>query len=168
MPNWCMNSATFKHVDRTQLERIVTALEGEYLFEAFVPCPDEDSQDWYSHGINEWGCKWDVGGEVAGEGIELSADGGMFTLTISFDSAWSPPISFYEHMVEQGFDVIGRYYEPGMAFCGVWDNGDDQYYEIPETAEEVRDQLPEEIDEYWCISEQKEDWEQENWHDDGE
>jgi hypothetical protein len=48
-------------------------------------------------------------------------------VSCSFDSAWSPPVGLYEKLVDLGYDVKATYWEPGMAFCGIWDNGVDHY-----------------------------------------
>jgi hypothetical protein len=55
------------------------------------------------------------------------------------------------------------YYEPGMAFAGVWDNGDDDYYEysgLDSTG--IAEALPVELDEAFGISESAAEWEEEN------
>jgi hypothetical protein len=50
-----------------------------------------------------------------------------------------------------------------MAFCGVWWDGDDNYFEIGGlTAEQVREEIPEELDEAMGISEGIEMWEEDN------
>ena len=73
---------------------------------------------------------------------------------MSFDSAWSPPTQAYEKLVDLGFSVRAYYYECGMGFCGIWDEGFDDYYEISgESADEVAEMLPEVLDEMFCISE---------------
>jgi hypothetical protein len=85
----------------------------------------DGKRDWYSWRVNNWGTKWDVGGEDAfGERI-LPDDN---TVVLSFDSAWSPPIEFYIFMKGQGFHIRASYFEPGMAFCGDWIDGMDNYY----------------------------------------
>jgi hypothetical protein len=55
------------------------------------------------------------------------------------------------------------YYEPGMCFAGIWDNGNDDYYEYANmTSDEVAETLPVELDEAYCISESMAEWEAEN------
>jgi hypothetical protein len=50
-----------------------------------------------------------------------------------------------------------------MCFAGVWDNGDDDFYELGGMdSEAVREQIPEILDEMFCISENMEQWEEEN------
>jgi hypothetical protein len=58
-------------------------------------------------------------------------------VSCSFDSAWSPPLGLYDKLFELGYDVKASYWEPGMAFCGIWDNGADNYCEYP-----TKDMIP--------------------------
>jgi hypothetical protein len=79
-----------------------------------------------------------------------------------FDSAWSPPTTAYDNMVDQGFRVYGMYYEPGMAFAGIYDNGDDDQYEFSgQNSSEVADMLPTELDAEFGISETMAEYEDE-------
>ena len=47
----------------------------------------------------------------------------------SFDSAWSPPTALYDELTLQGFRVLASYFESGMAFCGIYEDGVDNYVE---------------------------------------
>jgi hypothetical protein len=62
----------------------------------------------------------------------------------------------YEAAVEQGWGVHATYYEPGMGFVGSFIDGDDEYYEYHscQTVEEIRDHIPDDLDEEYGIS----DW----------
>ena len=187
MPNWCNNTLELAHKDPAMLERARVAFNEGALCNEFVPVPDAlritagrvgDDTDpkqveleaqtasnieqygygnWYDFCVGEWGTKWDVGGD--GQTAEL--ENGQ--LVMSFDSAWAPPVGFYEKLMDQGFEVRAYYYEPGMCFAGVWDNGDDDFYELGGMdSEAVREQIPEILDEMFCISENMEQWEEEN------
>jgi hypothetical protein len=185
MPNWCNNTLELAHEDPAMLERARVAFNEGKLCNEFVPVPEslhivagcvgdpveqkkleEDTArnlevhgygNWYDYCVNEWGTKWDVGGD--GQTAEL--ENGQ--LVMSFDSAWSPPCAFYEKMVDLGFSVRAYYYEPGMCFAGIWDNGDDDFYEIGGmNSEQAKEELPEVLDEMFCISEQMAEWEEEN------
>ncbi len=186
MPNWCNNVIELAHEDPAMIARADKALrEGTFLNE-FIPVPeslhivagrvgDDDNEaqkklvedternlkehgygNWYDYCVGEWGTKWDVGGD----GIEPIVNGN--TLTASFDSAWSPPIQAYEKLLDLGFEVRAYYYEGGMNFAGIWDNGDDDFYDLPSTSAECREQLPEALDEMFAISEYMADYEAEN------
>jgi hypothetical protein len=59
------------------------------------------------------------------------------------------------------------YYEPGMAFAGVWDNGVDDYYEYGGLdSKGIAETLPVELDEAFGISESVAEWEAENAEED--
>lgn len=114
-------------------------------------------ESWYDFCTNRWGTKWDVGGADAS--ITIDDDGLGFTA--SFDSAWAPPTGVYEQLVEDGYSVRGFYYEPGMSFAGIYDDGCDDCYSDWGDAEGARDQLPQELDEMFGISESQAEWEEE-------
>jgi hypothetical protein len=124
---------------------------------------------WYDFCVNEWGTKWDIGGD----GMEPHDDGPNRT-TLAFDSAWAPPVAAMEKFQDLGFSVRLYYYEPGMGFCGIYDENGDDYYDIGGmNSAEVADTLPCELDEMFAISESMADWEDENrdeleeWYEDG-
>ena len=191
MPNWCNNSVEIYHDDPKMLERVRTAFNGEGLLGEFIPVPedlkivagrtgdpDENAKiiateelnrikhgysNWYDFCVNEWGTKWEIGadGNPAQDipGDEFTGPG----LMLGFDSAWAPPCAAYEKLLEMGFYIRAMYYEPGMAFAGVWDNGNDDYYEYGGMdSEEIADTLPVELDEAFGISESVAEWEAEN------
>ena len=160
MPNWCSNWTHFSHADKSQLERLKTALAEERLFSEFVPNrAGKDAEGWYEHNISAWGTKWDTGAVCENE-IEFCTDDQVYKLSVSFDTAWSPPTAFYQRMEEMGWKITGYYFEPGMNFCGKWDEGSDEYFDIPDTAEEAEDLLPEDINEMFGIVEMLEDREE--------
>jgi hypothetical protein len=104
-------------------------------------------KNWYDWCIAHWGTKWDVGGR---DGYEPEMTGN--TLRLYFDSAWSPPTAAYDALLSFGFEVEAYYVEDGMGFCGYYNNGDDETYDIPETRDEVREKIPEHIDDRLDIS----------------
>ena len=192
MPNWCMNTLTLKHEDPAMVERALNAFNEGKLLNEFVPIPeslhivagsvgDGDEQaaleaqtelnrkthgygNWYDFCVAEWGTKWDVGGD----GCDPIAEDG--SLSVTFDSAWAPPLMAYEKMAEMGFDIRAMYYEPGMAFAGTWTNdGGDEYHEYGDmSSEQVAEELPEELDAEFGISEQIAEWEAEQAEDEFE
>lgn len=185
MPNWCSNVVTLEHTDPAMVERARKAFNGEGLLQEFVPCPqdlldtmagsygDTEKQalleakeqanlekyghkNWYDWQVANWGTKWDVSGDgYPAQDIE----GGLM---LTFDSAWAPPIGAYEKLLEMGFKVYATYYEPGMAFAGIWDNGVDDYYEYSGMdSKQIAEELPPELDEAYGISESAAEWEAE-------
>ena len=41
---------------------------------------------------------------------------------LRFETAWSPPIGWYEALNALDMTVEAYYFEPGCAFCGQWSN----------------------------------------------
>lgn len=186
MPNWCNNGITLRHKDPAMIERVLKGQEG--LLTEFIPCPQdltdtvagflgEDKRaaheaqqasniakygykDWYDWQVANWGTKWDFSLECLDRQDEN-------TVVASFDSAWSPPCTAYEKLCAMGFEIEAFYYEPGMGFVGKWtgneDGYDDDCYEYGGyTSETVRDAIGEELDDYFNISEDMKQWEEEN------
>jgi len=183
MPNWCNNSVEIYHDDPAMIERVRTAFNGEGLLQEFIPVPQElrdtvsgfvpeqealeakqaanrekyGYSTWYDFCVHEWGTKWDIG---ADGNPAMDIPGGLM---LGFESAWSPPIGAYEKLMEMGFRIRAMYYEPGMAFAGVWEDGQDDYYEYGGLdSKGIAETLPVELDEAFCISESVADWEEEN------
>ena len=187
MPNWCNNVLTLTHKDPAMIERAVDAVNRELLLQEFVPCPqdlldtsagffgDGDKQrelelkeqaniekygykNWYDWCVANWGTKWDV---CEPELLETDSN----TIKLAFDSAWAPPIEAYNGLLELGFEVDAMYNEFGMAFCGWYCDGTDQYFEY--TSDTVGS-IPRDLDEQFGISEAFEAWEAEESLEDDE
>ena len=129
MPNWCLNKLTISHEDRSKVMEFVHAYKEGKACEHYLPRPAD--KDWYEWNISNWGTKWDIGsdnGEVHGLNPTIVDN----EATMSFDSAWAPPIGLYEELNKLGFGVDATYFEPGMGFCGIWHDGDDLYTEYDE------------------------------------
>ena len=159
------------------ISRAIHAMKRGEFFNEFVPCPKElkdtvsgfsgDPEEqkklneqhaanvekyghptWYEWSIANWGTKWDAGEIDPSDQTEIS-------VSASFDSAWSPPITFVERLSEMGFDVVLYYYEPGMDFCGKYTSEfGDRTYEIS------KEDIPEDIDDMFGISENA--WDEED------
>lgn len=183
MPNWCNNSVTFAHEDPQQIARVVKAYNDERLFEEFLPCPPELREEtaigedfvkrdeersnalyekygfssWYDWQVAHWGTKWDANTYDKLDDLPDTAT----SVCLSFDTAWSPPIDFYQHMEEEGFKIEAFYYESGMAFCGVYEDGEDDCFDITGDSDWVEKHIPRRIDEAFSISELMSDWESE-------
>lgn len=129
MPNWCLNNITISHDDPAMVERFQDAYNEGRTCEEFLPVPEGyyDNGEWYDYCVNTWGTKWDIGAKYDDHGLKATRVGNE--VSGSFDSAWSPPIGLYEKLVELGYNVKATYWEPGMAYCGIWDNGYDNYIE---------------------------------------
>jgi hypothetical protein len=145
MPNWCENSLRLQHDDAEMIARAKTAYTRGELLAEFVPLPNGEWD--YSWCVDNWGTKWDVGG---GNFIVSFKPG---EVDMAFDSAWAPPIAAYERLQDLGFRVIARYYEPNMAFCGIFDETGDTCYDLSNmTAAEVANTIPVDLDTEFGIS----------------
>jgi hypothetical protein len=185
MPNWCNNSVEIYHTDPAMIERVRKGFNDGGLLSELLPCPQELTEtvsgsmgedkraeheaqqaanvekygyaNWYDFCVNEWGTKWDVG---ADGNPAQDIPGGLM---LGFESAWSPPIGAYEKLTEMGFTIRAMYYEPGMAFAGIWEDGQDDYYEYGGLdSAGIAEALPVELDEAFGISESAAEWEEEN------
>jgi hypothetical protein len=182
MPNWCDNSLTLTHDDPTMIKRAIRSFENSTFLNEFIPCPTELSEtisgsygdneeqallmakqennvknygyaNWYDFAIGEWGTKWDVGG---GDVNKIDKNNVKFY----FQSAWAPPVEAYRKLEDLGFTINAFYYEPGVQFAGQYYDGNDDCYDLSSMdSEQVKEELPEEIDEEFSISEQMMEWE---------
>ena len=146
MPNWCNNSIEIEG----PVEKIAALWaaasaggEGAALLNALCPMPAEllEGEAWYGWRVENWGTKWDIDQQ----GLEfVDNEQGRARITGWFDSAWSPPVDAFQAYSNENPDVTMelQYFEPGMAFIGVWDNaGGDAYWDkldelLDTTAEE--------------------------------
>lgn len=113
---------------------------------------------WYDWCCNNWGVKWDFGREQdssAPKAAIQQKDGESF-VTISFDTAWSPPLGFYAYLHENfGFEIRAYYFEPGMSFAGSSKNGVESSIQIEEfTQEWLEDNMPAKICEVFNMYEE--------------
>jgi hypothetical protein len=193
MPNWCNNVVEIGHEDPAKLKALVEAYNDAKFCSYAIPVPaslnivagrvgdDADPKqieleaqeksnlevhgysNWYDFCVNEWGTKWDVGGD--GDRIELEE--GQDNTTLDFDSAWAPPLGVYQALMEQGFSVRAYFYESGMCFAGIFDENGEDFYELNDMrSDEVADALPKDLDNMFCISEGIAQWEEDNEEED--
>lgn len=136
MPNWCSNYANFSHKDPEQAKKLIAAAKEDKLFETFVPFPNGEWD--YGWAVHHWGTKWDA------SNMDIQSDDPA-DIAISFDTAWGPPIGFYNKMTELGFEVDATYYEEGMQFAGHYSSEDGDYsYEYNFDNENWRDEVEDE------------------------
>ena len=187
MPNWCNNTVEIYHDDPAMIERARKAFNDAKFLNEFVPVPEalqivsgrvgaDDNPEqiklqeqtmhnlstygyatWYDYCVNEWGTKWDVGGDGY-EAQDIPSG-----LMLTFESAWAPPVAAYDKLEAQVFRIRAMYYEPGMGFAGVYEDGHDHYYEYGGmNSAAIAEELPAELDEAFGISEDVAQWEAEN------
>jgi hypothetical protein len=165
MPNWCRNTLWVNHKNKDRLAKLRVAIAEGRMCNFVIPEPDykktpvaktfpeiqlqfaktdeekakaianeptirEDS--WWDWRVQNWGTKWDV--DMTDEDIYTNDDG---SLSISFDSAWSPPIKVFEGLIELGFKIQAEWLESGMGFGGYMNNDSSKDFSLPdgETAE---------------------------------
>jgi hypothetical protein len=193
MPNWCNNVVEIGHEDPAKLKALVEAYNDAKFCSYAIPVPESlhivsgrvgDDNDpkqieletqekanlaahgyatWYDFCVNEWGTKWDVGGD--GDRIELEE--GQDNTTLDFDSAWAPPLGVYQALMAQGFSVRAYFYESGMCFAGIFDENGEDFYELNDMrSDEVADTLPKDLNDVFCISEGIAQWEEDNEEED--
>jgi len=153
MPNWCSNVATFGHENQAELVRLAQAFVDKNPMFTFMSPPGGEWE--YGWCAENWGTKWDIENSDA---LDNLSEG---SLDVWFDSAWAPPVGFYTHLETLGFTVEAYYYESGMGFCGKYEDGNDDYYEITGDSEWVKETIPADIDECFSISDSMADWEDE-------
>ena len=187
MPNWCNNTLELQHDDPAMIVRAKAAFKDGKFLNEFIPVPEDlhivagsvgpkgspeqeelelkeelnrityGYTNWYDFCVGEWGTKWDVG---ADGNPAQDIPGGLM---LGFDSAWSPPVNAYEKLMEMGFRIRAMYNECGMAFAGIWEDGQDDYYEYGGLdSAGIAEELPVELDEAFGISESVAEWEAEN------
>jgi hypothetical protein len=179
MPNWCNNNITItgpkKIIDK--IEKI-TKKDKPGLLNYFHPMPkglrdttadgSNDKamikkyghSDWYSWAVDNWSTKWDV---CEFHGVQKHDYG----ISFGFDSAWAPPIGAYQKFLEDNSNVNIRttYYEGGCDFMGIWDNGQDDCYEISSIAPKGskdkfwKTSVGKELDDLYGITESMEEYE---------
>jgi hypothetical protein len=170
MPNWCDNNISITGPNSVidKIEKI-TKDEGR-LLNYFYPMPTEldnttadGSKDkammkkhgysnWYDWAVDNWSTKWDVNEFFGVERHNLIDSLDESTITFAFSSAWAPPIGAYEHFINENSNVSIRasYFEGGCDFMGIWDNGDDNCYEVSTIAPKGSK------DNFWTSAEGKE------------
>lgn len=119
MPNWCSNTIVIRG-DESKLKTIlekIGEIKGEDKFKLFETLigidPNIETIGWYESNLRRFGTKWDVSADESN--VEFSE--GM--ITISPDTAWSPPVKFCEALAnEYGVNVSVTFFEPGCDFAG--------------------------------------------------
>ena len=131
MPNWCNNNINI-YGDESTIATITSVLKGlksnDYVFQSLIGIPSHMSEadykdKWYDTNIEWFGTKWDI-----------SADEHAFTFgkeEISFfcETAWSPPIQFFENLCKMyKVNAYVFYSEGGIGFAGqtdfIWTDGE--------------------------------------------
>lgn len=144
MPNHCANSAKFTATTpeaAAMLDKIRASIKADKpeIFQTIHPCPQDlidttegypkDQREaenikkhgfanWYEFQTQEWGTKWDA------YDVDTLHDEGD-TLTLNFDTAWSPPLELYRKAESLGFEIEATYCEAGCDFVGFYREGEE-------------------------------------------
>ena len=101
-------------------------------------------KNWYDWCVNNWGTKWNAGGDNDAMQVDYDEDVGDQGIALfQFDTAWAPPLGVLEKLMETHpeLSIECRYHEPGVGFFGVWTDGSDRCYET--------EQFPKSTDAFW-------------------
>lgn len=138
MPNWCYNTVTLSNEDKTKIDGLEQELKKEDCQPLNYLRPNPSGEWEYDWCVSNWGTKWDV------HPMDWEREDDN-TIVMHFDSAWAPPTVVYDFLTEQDWSIRALYHEPGMGFAGVYENGNDDYYEYDYTDRESVENLPEDI-----------------------
>ena len=121
MPNWCYNNVKISFDSENEQELRDKVRFDKDLFCQFAPMPESVGDGWYEWNISNWGTKWDA------QPFDINWEDDC--VTFQLETAWSPPLGFYEKMEQLGYEIDAYYLEEGMAFIGYYEAGFDDYYE---------------------------------------
>jgi hypothetical protein len=96
-------------------------------------------KNWYDWCVNNWGTKWNAGGDNDAMMVDYDEDqGDQGTALFQFDTAWAPPLGVLEKLMDTHpeLSIECRYHEPGVGFFGVWTDGSDRCYEFEKHIEQ--------------------------------
>jgi hypothetical protein len=111
------------------------------LLQHIIPMNESllDGGDWYEWRLDNWGTKWDIYDTHCNR---IDAN----TLSMTFYTAWSPPIPVFDKLTDMGFDIHARYLDEGWMYVGEYVDGDDWSTADVENVGEVRPELDDEFD----------------------
>lgn len=99
---------------------------------------------------------------------DISIDETSNEICIIFDTAWMPPIEFYEYLVQDEWNVNALYHEPGMQFCGSFTNDKgDKLYEYDNDDKTTIEVIPQDILDFTCLLDDDSDDNSDDDSDDG-
>lgn len=123
-------------------------------------------ESWYDFCNEKWGTKWDICDSDGHAEVTACHDEGetpLFRTDLRFNTAWSPPFTWCETFLKDFPDCTVQlyYYEPGMCFAGMWENGKHSHFDDIVFTEEGLAELPAELVDMFDMWEDIEDCEEE-------
>ena len=156
MPNWCFNHSEFTFPDKETYNKFILAVRDESLFATFAPLSSDPNPTWsLEKAVEKWGTKWEPTEWQNVEPTPFIEDSEYF-LRATFNTAWAPPIGFYETLnTVHKVRVNAMFYEGGEEVFGkcIYDETDEKniYYNYPRNARQLRDiilEIDEELDDF--------------------
>ena len=114
MPNWCHNRVSIYCEDERVLDEIEEIFTSPEPFNAIMPLPKEEEENWYNWRMENWGVKWDIS--------EVDSDKFHDRLILEFETPWGAPEGIKSRLEDiYGDEDIGIswfYDEPMMELAG--------------------------------------------------
>ena len=191
MPNWCNNNIQIIG-PKAKVDKLIEGAKKNQFLDTLRPMPkalrntestsDEEvmkkqpwvdgHNNWYDWRTSNWGTKWDIDaydGSIQKKEELLGKDNGKAELSFGFDSAWAPPLTAMADYLEKNDDVSMKlwYYEPGCDFGGVWEDFNDDCWEISEVQDSFLENDPVgiEFNDYFGVLESREEWREDESND---
>ena len=121
-------------------------------------------KNWYDWCVNNWGTKWNAGGDNDAMQVDYDEDQGDQGIALfQFDTAWAPALGVLQKLMDDHpeLSIECRYHEPGVGFMGVWTDGQDRCYDNIEGSKDAFWQSDDGrlLDETFGIVESMQEWE---------
>ena len=143
MPNHTDNRVILSHTDSKMIDDIYNVMNTDdaSLLQHIIPMNESlfDGGDWYNWRLDNWGTKWDIY-ETHCNRIDAN------TLSMTFYTAWSPPIPVFDKLTDMGYQVNAQYLDEGWMYVGEYVDGDDWSTTDVDNIGEVRPELDDEFD----------------------
>lgn len=142
MPNHTDNRVILSHADSKMIDDIYNVMNTDdaSLLQHIIPMNEAllDGGDWYEWRLDNWGTKWDI---YETHCTRIDAN----TLSITFYTAWSPPIPVFDKLTDMGYEINARYLDEGWMYVGEYVDGFDWSTADVESISEVRPELDDEF-----------------------
>jgi len=142
MPNHTDNRVILSHADSQKIDDIYNVMNTDdaSLLQHIIPMNESllDGGDWYEWRLDNWGTKWDI---YETHCTRIDAN----TLSMTFYTAWSPPIPVFDKLTDMGYEINARYLDEGWMYVGEYVDGFDWSTADVESIGELRPELDDEF-----------------------